>query len=251
MQLLIYGPGRLGSAIATAARVAGWPEPEVVGRPPLHGSRTPAPRADVVIDASMGAAVLPNLRHALAAGNRRFVLATTSWDTDHSRAQALLSEHGAVAVRAPNLSLGAALFARLVEAAAGWYAAVGGFEPSIVEWHRRGKVDRPSGTALALGHRIIAVDPRWTLGPDADGGHPTIEIAGIRAGATPGTHLVTFDGAGEFVELRLVARERSAYAEGALAAARWLVAARRAEGIHPFDVVVDELLATASDPLAA
>ncbi len=27
MQLLIYGPGRLGSAVAAAAMAAGWPEP--------------------------------------------------------------------------------------------------------------------------------------------------------------------------------------------------------------------------------
>ena len=41
-------------------------------------------------------------------------------------------------------------------------------------------------------------------------------------------HLVGFDAAGETVELRLTARDRSAYAAGVLAAADWLRAERRA-----------------------
>ncbi len=255
MQVLIYGPGRLGGAIATAAADAGWAS-EVLGRPAAGGRRTRAPAADVVVDASVGTAVAANVEHALAAGNRAFILATTGWDADVPRVRAMLLDHGSSAVVAANLSLGAALFLRLAETAAGWYARAGAFEPSIVEWHRRGKADRPSGTARAIARRIVAADPRWT-GPDttdaqaaggsADG-RPALEISGIRAGAAPGTHLVTFDGPGESVELRLTARDRTAYADGALAAARWLVREPRAPGIHPFDAVVDDLLA--ASPIA-
>jgi 4-hydroxy-tetrahydrodipicolinate reductase len=198
---------------------------------------------DVVVDASAGGAVAANLAHALDAGNRAFVLAATGWDADVPLARSQLLEHGAAAVVAPNLSLGAALFARLVETAAGWYAHAPGFEPSIVEWHRRGKADRPSGTARALARRIATVDPRWAAGGTADDSRPVLEVAGVRAGAAPGTHLVTFDGTGESVELRLTARDRSAYADGALAAARWLAAEPREPGLHPFDDVVDALLA--------
>ena len=196
MQLLIYGPGRLGGAIAAAAVAAGWPTPGLVGRPDPAGRRADASRVDVVVDASAGASVAANLAHALDAGNRAFVLATTGWDADIALVRSLLLEHGAAAVVAPNLSLGAALFARLVETAAGWYARAGGFEPSIVEWHRRGKADRPSGTARALARRIATADPRWAVDGEPDDARPVLEVAGIRAGAAPGTHLVTFDGAG-------------------------------------------------------
>jgi 4-hydroxy-tetrahydrodipicolinate reductase len=244
MHLLIYGPGRLGGAIARAAADDGW-SPVLVGRPAPDGSRAPAERADVVIEASAGPAVLANLDHALAAGNRRFVLAASAWDGDTGAVRGRLLDHGAAAVVAPNLALGAALFLRMVEQAAAMYARAG-FEPSIVEWHRRGKADRPSGTARAMARRITAVDPRWS-GPDAAGApddpRPPLEIAGIRAGAAPGTHLVTFDGPGESVELRLTARDRQAYADGAMAAARWLAREDRGPGLHPFDAVVDDLLA--------
>jgi 4-hydroxy-tetrahydrodipicolinate reductase len=240
MQLLIYGPGRLGSAIAGAVAVEGWPAPVLVGRPETARRPESLPRADVVVDASTGPAIPGNLARSLAAGHRSFVLAATGWDGELPAVRSLLLDHGAAAVVAPNLSLGAALYLRLVEVAAGWYARAGGFEPSIVEWHRRGKADRPSGTARALARRVAAADPRWSLEPGDD--RPALEVLGVRAGAAPGTHLVTFDGPGETVELRLAARDRSAYADGALAAARWLVREPRAPGLHPFDAVVDDLL---------
>ncbi len=248
MQLLVYGPGRLGGAIAAAAVGAGLPQPDVARRPPPGGARPPSPLVDVVVDASAGPALAGNLAHALAAGNRSFVIAVTGWEHDLPRVRECLLEAGAAAVVAPNLSLAAALFLRLADTAAGWYARAGGFDPSIVEWHRRGKTDRPSGTARALARRIVAADPRWAL-PDGGGtGRPPLEVAGIRAGAAPGTHLVTFDGPGESVELRLTARDRSGYADGALAAARWLAREPRAPGLHPFDAVVDDLLATRPTP---
>ena len=251
MHLLVYGPGRLGSAITAAAVAARWREPTVVGRP-AAGPGPGAPAADVVVVASPGGAVVGNVEHALAGGNRAFVLASTGWEGDLARVRDELLGAGAAAVVAPNLSMGAALFLRLAETAAGWYAAAGSFEPSVVEWHRRGKADRPSGTARAIARRIAAADPRWAVagepGPVEQAvqpdDRPPLEIVGIRAGAAPGTHLVTFDGPGESVELRLTARDRSAYADGALLAARWLTREPRAAGLHPFDTVVDDLLAT-------
>ncbi len=166
MQLLIYGPGRLGGAIASTALTADLPAPMLLGRPAIGGDRAPAPLADVVVETSRGEAVADNLDHALAAGNRRFVIGTSAWDGDLPRVRELLLAHTAAAVVAPNLALGAALFLRLVETAAAWYGATGTFEPSIVEWHRRGKADRPSGTARHLARRVIAADPRWS-DPDA------------------------------------------------------------------------------------
>jgi len=112
-------------------------------------------------------------------------------------------------------------------------APIDGFEPYLLEWHRRTKRDRPSGTARELARRVAA-----GFGED-----PELEIAVIRAGASPGMHLVGFDSPGETIELRLTARDRSAYAAGALAAADWLSRATRSAGFHPFDEVVDELLA--------
>jgi 4-hydroxy-tetrahydrodipicolinate reductase len=232
MDTIILGDGGLGRAIATAIRERDGREPRIVGRP-ARGRHDPAvfTGADLVFDASRGEAVRANVDAALEGGVRRFVIATTAWDEDRPAVDRGLREWEASAVVAPNLSLGAALFLRLIERASELYGSVAAFEPYVLEWHRRSKRDRPSGTAREIVRRMR---PSCTVEP---------EVAVVRAGASPGMHLVGFDAPGETVELRLTARDRSAYAAGALAAADWLTRARRTPGIHSIDPVVDELLA--------
>src|SRR5262245_31333768 len=127
--ITILGDGGLGTAVA-AALTARDEAACVVGRP-SPGGHEPAVFAgsDVVVDASHGDAVLANVRDATAAGCRRLVIATTGWQADADEVAATLRRTGAVAVAAPNLSLGAAVFLRLAEAAARLTASTGGFEP--------------------------------------------------------------------------------------------------------------------------
>ena len=235
MQTMILGDGHLGWAIAAAAGERGERTP-VLGRPAFdRHDRTALAGADLVIDASRGEAVRANVESALDAGVRRFVIATTGWAFDSEPVARALHDAEASAVVSANFSLGVALFARLVESAAELFGAVEGFDPFLVEWHRRAKADRPSGTALDLARRLMAGHPGLATSDD-------LEVVSIRAGASPGMHLVGFDAIGETVELRLTARDRTAYATGVLAAADWLRRAPRAPGIHTFDPVVDELL---------
>jgi 4-hydroxy-tetrahydrodipicolinate reductase len=234
--ITILGDGGLGRAVAAAAHDRGLTV-RVLGRPE-GGRHLPATLAgsDVVVEASRPDAVATNLASALDAGVRNVVVATTGWTADRPLVEGLLAGHGASAVAAANFSLGVALFGRLVDAAVALFGPVEDFDPYLVEWHRRTKLDRPSGTARELAGRIVDGHPRLT-GPD------DLEVVSIRAGASPGMHLVGFDAVGETVELRLTARDRSAYATGVLAAADWLTRAPRSAGLHPFDPIVDELLA--------
>ncbi|HTG42862.1 MAG TPA: dihydrodipicolinate reductase C-terminal domain-containing protein [Methylomirabilota bacterium] len=253
MTTIIFGDGNLGRAIAAALRETGT-EPRVLGRP---AGRRHAPAdvgvADMAFEASRGEAVLGNVESALAAGCRRFVIATTGWDDDRPAVDRALREAGATAVVAANLSIGAALFLRIVEQAASLFGAVDGFDPFIVEWHRRTKRDRPSGTARELARLLSAAQSRSSASrssasrPAESRPADDLEVAVVRAGSSPGMHLVGFDAPGETIELRLTARDRSAYASGALAAAAWLSSASRSAGCHPFDEVVDEV----TDPALA
>ena len=128
------------------------------------------------------------------------------------------------------------------------------FDPYLVEWHRRTKADRPSGTARDLSRRILAGHPRKRRISDASrDGAPEpdeLDVAVLRAGASPGMHLVGFDAPGESVEMRLTARDRSAYALGALAAADWLLRQPRAPGFHSFEDVVDDVLLGDRQPIS-
>lgn len=230
MQAMIFGDGPMGRALAVALTERG-DTVRMLGRPGANGHAPHAlAGADVAFEASVGDAVLGNLDAAVAADCRALVIATTGWRDQRADVELTLQTAGAAAVWAANFSLGSALFGRLVDEAAALYGRVEAFEPFIVEWHRRAKRDRPSGTARDLAARL---------------GAPGLEVASIRAGSSPGMHLVGFDAPGETVELRITARDRLAYAAGALAAADWLLRAPRAPGLHPFDSVVDDLVAGA------
>jgi 4-hydroxy-tetrahydrodipicolinate reductase len=240
--ILILGDGGLGRAVEAAARDRG-DGVRVLGRP-ATGWHQPVDldSADLVVEASRGDAVVANLAAALDAGCRRFVIATTGWTAGRADVDAILRERGASAVAASNFSIGVALFGRLVEAAVGLFGPLEAFDPYLLEWHRRSKRDRPSGTAADLTRRIVDAHPR--LADPVD-----LEVVSIRAGESPGMHLVGFDASGETIELRLTARDRSAYAAGILAAADWLRRAPREPGLHSFDPIVDELIVL--DPIAA
>lgn len=239
---IIFGDGGLGRAVQGALLDHGATDPDpgevrLLGRPESgRHDHSSLAGADLLVEASRADAVVGNLAAGLESGARRVVIATTGWQADRPRVESLLREYGAAAVAASNFSLGVVLFGRLVDAAVELFGPLVGFDPYLVEWHRRSKRDRPSGTAIDLTRRIVAAHPRLA-GPD------DLEVVSVRAGASPGMHLVGFDAAGETVELRLTARDRSAYAAGILAAADWLARAPREPGLHPFDPIVDELIA--------
>jgi 4-hydroxy-tetrahydrodipicolinate reductase len=255
MNTMILGDGGFGRAIAAALVDRGGSPPTVLGRPAggRHDPRTLA-RAEVVFDASRGDQVPGNVAAALAGGCRALVIGTTAWDDARPAVEDALIDHGASAVAASNFSLGVALFARLIDRAVDLFGAVESFDPYLVEWHRRSKTDRPSGTARDLSRRILARHPAKTRiadpGRDGPPDPEELEVAVLRAGAAPGMHLVGFDAPGETIELRLTARDRSAYAQGAVAAADWLLREPRRPGFHSFDAVVDDLLETSPMPLA-
>jgi 4-hydroxy-tetrahydrodipicolinate reductase len=107
-------------------------------------------------------------------------------------------------------SLGVALLTQLVKRAGHLAASLEQFDVQLLETHHRGKRDAPSGTAMSL-ERVMAREL----------GRP-IPITSVRQGHVPGTHEVTLDGPFERITLAHEARDRRAFADGALVAARWL-----------------------------
>lgn len=249
MLSIVAGDGGMGRAIAAALAGRGAPPLAILGMPETRAGHTAASfeRAEVLFDFTVGEAVLQNIRAALAGGMRRFVIGTTNWAEDRAAVETLLIEYESAAVASSSFSLGVMLFARLVEEAARLFGPFAEYDPYIVEWHRRTKADRPSGTAIDLSRRLIAAHPRkQRVARSMAHGAPApeeLDVAVIRAGSAPGMHLVGFDAPGESLEMRLTARDRSAYAAGAITAAEWLLAEPRAPGLHGFDEVVDSIIA--------
>jgi len=254
MRTIVLGDCPMGQAIAAALRERG-DEVVVAGRPADTHPPGMFAGIDVVFDFSRGDGVLGNVASGLAGGCRGFVIGTTAWTVTPPEIAAILIQHGAAAVVAASFSPGINLLSRLVESAAQLFGALPAYDPYVLEWHRRAKADRPSGTALELSRRILAAHPaKRRL---ADHAHPgrlepdELEVSSIRAGSSPGMHVVGFDAPGETVELRLTARDRSAYALGAITSADWLLRASRGGGIHSFDEVVDDIVGARATPRPA
>jgi 4-hydroxy-tetrahydrodipicolinate reductase len=153
------------------------------------------------------------------------VLGTTGLSTNDDEKIRAAARH-AVIVKSGNMSLGVNLLAAFAKQAA---KALPGFDIEIVEMHHRKKVDAPSGTALLLGRaaaegRNISLDANAVKTRDGQvgpRGNEAIGFASLRGGTVVGEHDVIFAGDGERVVLRHVAEDRSIFANGALAAAKW------------------------------
>jgi 4-hydroxy-tetrahydrodipicolinate reductase len=149
------------------------------------------------------------------------VIGTTglqSADEDKIRAAA----RHAVIVQSSNMSLGVSLLAALAKQAT---KALPHFDIEIVEMHHRNKVDAPSGTALMLA-RAAAEGRGIALkipGADRNGKRKdsAIGFASLRGGTVVGEHDVILAGPHERIVLRHIAEDRSIFASGALAAAKW------------------------------
>lgn len=212
VRISLFAPnGRMGKAIAAAATDAeGF---EIVKE------------GDVLVDFSSRDGLDSSLGQAVAAGIP-ILVGTTGLGEDADRLIADASRKVAV-LRAANTSLGVAVLSDLVERAA---RALGPeWDIEIAEMHHRMKADAPSGTALALGEaaaRGRGTALRAERGRDGIGlkrHQGAIGFASLRGGTVAGEHDVIFAGSDERLILSHRAENRTIFARGALAAARFLV----------------------------
>ena len=183
---------------------------------------------DVLIDFTRPAGTMAHVA-ACARHGVRIVIGTTGFSDGELAGIAAAAQRIPVAM-APNFSIGVNVVLRLLEIAACQLGA--GYDVEIVEAHHRYKVDAPSGTALrmgqvvagALGRDLRACAVYGREGVTGERKDETIGFATVRGGDMVGDHTVMFIGAGERVEIAHRASSRANYANGALRAARFLMA---------------------------
>ena len=165
---------------------------------------------DVAIDFTSPEAVMTNVP-ALARRGISVVLGTTGWQQHEAELRSVIAETGSGIVAAPNFSTGVVLFDAVAAHAASLFAGQAEFGAWMHEAHHAAKKDAPSGTALMLRRAM-----------EGAGYRRPIDVASTRAGHNPGVHTVGFDGPAESITLSHTARDRTAFARGALVAARWV-----------------------------
>lgn len=187
----------------------------------------PAEKIDAVIDFSKPEGA-EQISAACADRGIPLVLATTGLSEDQKAAVRQAATKIPI-VWAPSMSLTVNLAMRLCAIAGQTLARQPGqVDVEILERHHRFKEDAPSGTALRFG-QIIAAEMGQTESRHGreglTGRRPRNEIGyhAIRTGDNPGEHTIVFGLLGETLELTVRASNRDCYAQGALAAARFVV----------------------------
>lgn len=193
--------------------------------------------ADVIIDFSHHTCTAELTEYAVERG-LPCVIATTGHTEEERRIINEAAKKTAVFLSA-NMSLGVAVTAKLVKLASSLLPEA---EIEIVETHHDKKLDAPSGTALML------ADAARTSLPNAElvyGRHgqkkrtkTEIGIHSLRLGGVIGEHEVIISSGDEIITLKHTAQSRTLFADGALAAAEFLVG--KPAGIYDMSSLVGE-----------
>lgn len=196
------------------------------GGPLISGElKEAAEGADVIIDFT-GAPVTVSRIPDYAGLGLPVVVGSTGFSPEQKAELASLGGRIPLLV-APNMSLGVNVMFRLAAMAA---KSLKGYDIEIVETHHRMKKDAPSGTALGIAEAVAeavglntdkdAVYCRHGLIGERREGE--IGIQTLRGGDVVGDHTVFFFGGGERIEITHRAHTRATFAEGAVAAAKWI-----------------------------
>ena len=211
MNIVLLGHGKTGALVADVARERGHDvrvlrSADNVSAQALYSGA--AADADVVIDFTTPHVVLANIEACARAG-KNMVVGTTGWYGELPRVREMIERAGTGFVFGANFSVGVNVFFEVARSAAA--ALKLGYTGQIMERHHIHKKDAPSGTALLLKRSM-----------EQAGFARAIDVSATRAGFIPGTHTVGFDGPAETITLTHTARDRTAFARGALTAAKWV-----------------------------
>lgn len=198
--------------------------------------------ADAVIDFSHPAALDGLLVYAQQ-HRVPLVLATTGY----SQQQLEQIDEAAKIIpifRSANMSLGINVMVSLLKQAA---SSLGnGYDVEIIERHHRRKLDAPSGTALMLADAVASALPheshriydRHSVRKPRE--KQEIGISAVRGGTIVGDHTVLFAGWDEVIEISHHAASRDIFANGALAAAKFLSSVS-SPGLYDMSMLVESM----------
>lgn len=224
--------GRMGRMVSRAVveqedleLVAGYdPAPEEA----VYQDPAELPAADVVVEFTNPGVVMENLALWRDRG-RHVVVGTSGFSEDRIEAvRGLFGDGPPNCLIVPNFSIGAVLAMRFAGEAAAHFSAA-----EIIELHHDGKVDAPSGTAIATAGRIAASGRQrrsvesTELVPGARGA--AVEGVPVHAVRLPGLvahQEVILGGTGETLTIRHDTTDRQAFIPGVLLGIRGVASLR-------------------------
>jgi 4-hydroxy-tetrahydrodipicolinate reductase len=222
MRIALYGYGKMGRAIESAATARGH---DVVLRVDRDNAGTPPTGTDVAIEFSRPDQAVDNI--ALCLRNRvPVVVGTTGWYDRLGEVRSLVGETGGALLWASNFSIGVNLFFQLNKYLTQLMDPHAAYQARLDEVHHIHKLDAPSGTAITLARDIDLASARytgWVLDPATPPETPgPLPIHSERTGEVPGTHSITWQSPEDRITITHEAFGREGFATGAVVAAEWV-----------------------------
>jgi len=221
LKIAIIGFGKMGHEIEKHALAAGHEiacivdkEDDWIGFPG---------EAQVAIEFTTPDTAVNNIFRCFDAGIP-VVSGTTGWHNRLPEVSMIGLAKNQTLLYASNFSLGVNIFFEINRRLTTLLGPFKDYSPEISETHHIQKLDAPSGTAIVLANEIIDQDERfnaWKL-KEQQPGEADISIESLRIDQVHGTHVVTWNGPADSIEIKHTARNRSGFAQGALLAAEWV-----------------------------
>lgn len=243
IRVLMSGSGRMGTEILAGLADSDGVVPVGVidglgapGRVSLPGERGDIPvgpdplaiaretQPDVVVDFTFHAWTAQIMPGLVDAGVRPVIGTSGLSEAQVAEIESHCRARGIGGVWASNFAIGAVLMMHFARLAAPHYASA-----EVIELHHDGKVDAPSGTALATARAMEAArgeaftrqEPSTVTIPGTRGGHEGgVSIHSVRLPGLVAHQEVIFGGAGELLTIRHDSLARSSFLPGVLLAVR-------------------------------
>ena len=223
MKIALIGYGKMGHEVERLALAKGHEVVVTIDNEQEWRERIELLKtADVAIEFSQPDQAFDNINRCFDL-HLPIVVGTTAWygRLDEVKQRCLREDQSLF--YAPNFSIGMNMVFRINKQLA-QFAEKYGYTISLAETHHIHKLDKPSGTAAKLANDIIAESSRyrcWSIEEPYPADTLPIEVT--REGEVFGIHSVTAQSSADRITLTHEAFSREGLAQGALAAAEFLI----------------------------
>ena len=224
MKIAIIGYGKMGKTIEALAKKKGH---DIVLK--INDSKISKQdvvilkNVDVAIEFSQPEGAFENIKSCLEHGVP-VISGTTGWLEKMDEAIELCKKHDGAFFYASNYSVGVNIFFEINKALATMMNQQPQYDIQLEEIHHTQKLDAPSGTAISLAKDILKNIDRKQKWVNSNNNTSTeLAIRSKRIDQVPGTHIIEYISPVDTIEIKHTAHSRQGFANGALAAAEWII----------------------------
>jgi Dihydrodipicolinate reductase len=223
MKIALLGYGKMGHQVESVAHTHGHTIIATIDNDMEWIEKMKSlQNADVAIDFSQPDQAANNIYRCFDL-KLPIVVGTTAWYDKLDAVKSRCNKEHQSLFYAPNFSIGMNMIFKMNEMLAR-FSEKYGYKLSLSETHHIHKLDKPSGTAAQLANDIIATNHhyrQWSI--DESVTDDTLAIQVIRKGEVNGIHSITAVSNVDKITLTHEAFSRQGFAEGAIAAAEFLL----------------------------